>query len=121
VQRLAGIVGFHVLPQRWKVERTLAWLSRNRRLSRDYERNPDVSEARIHVAMWFGSHRHGVLVSTCSSARGTNTQSIRPEGCVPRVLGCFRMLAGANRSVDTGNLRFHRSPGGRGECPHGLA
>jgi putative transposase len=51
VRRLAGAVGFTVLPQRWKVERTFAWLSRNRRLSRDYERNPSVSEAMIHVAM----------------------------------------------------------------------
>src|SRR5262249_16850958 len=51
VQRLAGSVGFKVLPQRWKVERTFAWLSRNRRLSRDYERNPSVSETMIHVAM----------------------------------------------------------------------
>lgn len=51
VQRLIGTVGFRVLPQRWKVERTFAWLSRNRRLSRDYERNPSVSETMVHVAM----------------------------------------------------------------------
>ncbi len=51
VQRLVGTVGFKVLPQRWKVERTFAWLSRNRRLSKDYERNPRVSETLIHVAM----------------------------------------------------------------------
>jgi putative transposase len=30
--------GFVVLPKRWVVERTLAWISRNRRLSRDFER-----------------------------------------------------------------------------------
>jgi transposase len=51
VQRLAGAVGFHVLPQRWKAERTFAWLSRNRRLGCDCERNPSVSETMIHVAM----------------------------------------------------------------------
>lgn len=51
VRRVAGTVGFVVLPRRWVVERTFAWLVRNRRLSRDYERSPDVSAAWIHVAM----------------------------------------------------------------------
>jgi putative transposase len=39
--------GFHVLPKRWIVERTLAWLTRFRRLSKDYERRPSSSEARV--------------------------------------------------------------------------
>ena len=42
--------GFHVLPRRWVVERTLAWLSRSRRLSRDYEREPPSSEAQVYLA-----------------------------------------------------------------------
>ena len=41
--------GFHVLPRRWVVERTFAWLGRSRRLSRDYERLPASSEALIYV------------------------------------------------------------------------
>jgi putative transposase len=51
VKRAAGAIGFVVLPRRWVVERTFAWLGRNRRLSRDYERLPRVSESWIHIAM----------------------------------------------------------------------
>jgi putative transposase len=40
-----------VLSRRWVVERTIAWLSFNRRLTRDYERLPETSEAFIYLAM----------------------------------------------------------------------
>jgi len=43
--------GFHVLPRRWVVERTFAWLSRNRRLAKDYERLPETGETFIYMAM----------------------------------------------------------------------
>ncbi len=43
--------GFQILPKRWIVERTFAWLVRQRRLARDYERLPETSEAFIYVAM----------------------------------------------------------------------
>ena len=43
--------GFHVLPRRWVVERSFGWLTRYRRLVRDYEQRIDVSEAMIHAAM----------------------------------------------------------------------
>jgi putative transposase len=39
------------LPRRWVVERTFSWLSQNRRLSKDYERLPESSEAFIYAAM----------------------------------------------------------------------
>lgn len=42
---------FEVLPRRWVVERTFAWLGKPRRLSKDYERLPEVSEAVVQVAM----------------------------------------------------------------------
>lgn len=51
VLRPAGVSGFVVLPQRWIVERTFAWLVRYRRHSRDYERNPETSEAMIYLSM----------------------------------------------------------------------
>ena len=43
--------GFQVLPRRWVVERTFAWLGRYRRLSKDYEALPATEEAWIHLAM----------------------------------------------------------------------
>jgi len=51
VKRSDDVAGFQVLPRRWVVERTLAWLSRNRRLSKDYERLPQTSEAFCYLAM----------------------------------------------------------------------
>jgi transposase len=43
--------GFKVLPRRWIVERTFGWMTRWRRLVRDYEQRLDVSEAMILIAM----------------------------------------------------------------------
>jgi putative transposase len=42
---------FRVLARRWVVERTFAWLGRNRRLSKDYERLATTSEIFIYVSM----------------------------------------------------------------------
>ena len=51
VRRRPDSHSFKVLPRRWVVERTLAWLGRCRRLSKDYEELPETSETWIHVAM----------------------------------------------------------------------
>ena len=51
VRRMAGTSGFMLLPRRWVVERTLGWLGRWRRLSKDYEQRPEVSEAMVTLAM----------------------------------------------------------------------
>ena len=51
VRRVAGTTGFVVLPRRWVVERSFGWLGRWRRLSKDYEELPEVSEAMVTVAM----------------------------------------------------------------------
>jgi putative transposase len=42
---------FGDLPRRWVVERTFSWLGQNRRMSKDYERLPESSEAFVYVAM----------------------------------------------------------------------
>lgn len=51
VKRSDDTKGFVVLPRRWVVERTFAWLGRYRRLSKDYEQLPETSEAMIYAAM----------------------------------------------------------------------
>lgn len=43
--------GFVVQPKRWIVERTFGWLNRFRRLSKDYEQRPQVSESWIYLSM----------------------------------------------------------------------
>lgn len=50
VSRPPGVKGFVLLPKRWVVERTFAWLGRSRRLSKDYERRLDSSECRIRIS-----------------------------------------------------------------------
>jgi len=51
VKRSDDLKGFKVLPKRWIVERTFSWLSKYRRLSKDYEYRADTSEALIYIAM----------------------------------------------------------------------
>jgi transposase len=42
--------GFQVLPRRWVIERTHAWITRRRRCARDYERLPEHHEAFVYWA-----------------------------------------------------------------------
>ncbi len=51
VARPQGATGFQVLPKRWVVERTFAWVGRNRRLSKEYELRPDTTEAWFYLSM----------------------------------------------------------------------
>ena len=51
ILRPVNAKGFVVLPKRWIVERTFAWISRCRRHSKDYERTTESSEAMIHITM----------------------------------------------------------------------
>jgi putative transposase len=51
-EKLLPPKGLQVLPKRWQVERTFSWIEQNRRrMSKDYERLAETSEAFIHVAM----------------------------------------------------------------------
>ena len=51
VLRPVGLRGFVVLPKRWIVERTFAWISRCRRNSKDFERTTESSEAMLYITM----------------------------------------------------------------------
>jgi putative transposase len=51
VLRPVGVKGFVVLPKRWIVERTIAWLARYRRHSKDYEKTTASAEALAYIAM----------------------------------------------------------------------
>ena len=50
VERKPARKGFVVVKQRWVVERTFAWLGGYRRLSKDYEALPSVSEAMVQLS-----------------------------------------------------------------------
>jgi putative transposase len=50
-QKLLPPQGFQVLPRRWVVERSFAWLCHNRRLSKDYERLCSTGEAIVYAVM----------------------------------------------------------------------
>ncbi len=51
VKRSDDAAGFKLLPKRWIVERTFAWLGKYRRLSKDYETLTAGSESMIYIAM----------------------------------------------------------------------
>ena len=51
VKRSDSAVGFVLLPKRWIVERTFAWIGRYRRMSKDYEGLPATSETMIYLIM----------------------------------------------------------------------
>ena len=51
IVKRSNAVGFEVLPRRWIVERTFAWISRNRRLARDFERYATTVAAFVRLAM----------------------------------------------------------------------
>ena len=73
--------GFIVLPRRWVIERTIAWIMRNRRMSRDYEFLAETTEALIYVAMIrlmlrrLATHRGAGLRVRCTRPLTSASQS----------------------------------------------
>ncbi len=51
IKKLSRKPGFKILPRRWVVERTFSWLDKNCRMSKNYERLREGSEAFIYLAM----------------------------------------------------------------------
>jgi putative transposase len=81
VEQPKGQKGFQVLPRRWVVERTHAWITRRRRCARDYERLPETHQAWAHLAAIFQMTRR--LARTRdhnpNPGQGLETASIRCE------------------------------------------
>ena len=50
VKRAADAIGFELLPRRWVVERTFAWLNRNRRLAKDFEASIASAKVWVYIA-----------------------------------------------------------------------
>jgi transposase len=71
VKRPDDLHTFKVLPRRWVVERTLAWITRHRRTVRDYERLPDRHETYVYWAM--------IIVMTRRLARTPKASNESPQ------------------------------------------
>jgi putative transposase len=63
VEKPADQVGFAVLPRRWVVERSIAWINRSRRLSKEYEQRAEASESWCYI-----SSIHLLLKQLCPRA-----------------------------------------------------
>lgn len=50
-QETSPVAGFTLAARRWVIERSFAWSSRNRRLSRDYEGRSETEQALVYLAM----------------------------------------------------------------------
>ena len=57
VERTDDLTGFQVIPRRWVVERTLAWISKHRRCVRDCETRLGHAEAMVYLAMFMTMSR----------------------------------------------------------------
>jgi hypothetical protein len=85
VPRRADVVGFTVLPRRWVVERTLAWLNRNRRLAKDFEATIASAKAWLYLAsvqLLLSLNRQRPCSARSAPAAG---RSCRSRFCTPRV------------------------------------
>jgi hypothetical protein len=118
VRKPADQVGFAVLPRRWVVERTSAWLMRHRRLVRDYERLATTHEAMVKWVMIglmarrcnpvsAGNHGHqnwpNDPLSNTTKHRGR--VGARPETNVGKVAAARKLLTPAYYGLRDGQIR----------------
>ncbi|MER5327207.1 transposase, partial [Streptosporangium roseum] len=107
VKRSDDVRGFVVLPRRWVVERTFAWLTRYRRLVRIYERKPEHHEALIRWATVHQMTRRPAReVADLAAGGGGDIASGVGEGEQP---GAGQLIGLA----DVAGVGTHRSRGGR--------
>jgi transposase len=91
VRRTPHSVGFEVLPRRWVVEHTLAWLNRNRRLAKDFEATIASAKAWIYLAsvqllirrMAAPDTTYAILSPTLSERRVRVAELLSPVGARP--------------------------------------
>ena len=67
--------GFHVLPRRWVAERTLAWIGRNRRMSKDYEQLTATGEMLLYMCMARVTLRRLAKPATYNCQTASDTES----------------------------------------------
>ncbi|MEU9885702.1 transposase [Sphaerisporangium sp. NPDC051011] len=86
VRKAPRQVGFAVIPRRWVVERSLAWLMAHRRLAHDYERHPAAAEAMIHWTAISGMARRITRGATAARQQATSQIDLlkhSPTDCFP--------------------------------------
>lgn len=86
--------GFIVLPRRWVIERSFGWLVKQRRLTRDHEKNPRHHEAYVYLAFI------GVMTRRLTS--GTDTPTSRPAKPTLLAWICQRQTPSCDLSLFTG-------------------
>ena len=78
VERTEDLTGFQVIPRRWVVERTLAWISEHRRCVRDHETRPEHAEAVGHLAVITAVSRRPATLSEFPDAFRDDAADTRP-------------------------------------------
>ena len=111
VKRRAEQVGFAVIRRRWVVERTFAWIVKNRRLVRDYEQLTTVAETLITVAAIGTLIRRWPKSHPCAKAAlleaGARSMMVRPE---PEVLHAQDHWVEIRAQEHAGDLRSDHHP-----------
>ena len=114
VRKPAAQRGFAVIPRRWAVERAFAWIAAHRRLARDCERNPAVSEAMIR---WAAINTITRRIARGDPATRQPRRVVTPRGPLACNLLLFCLVAGTTMRYDRTHGRYRRV-GGRTRRAH---